>query len=312
MKGKNRTMDNTELERFDEGTGEITGEVVNVSAIGAINRSEVECQLDAAHKYPRFTARRGVQQWSNEVKTLATTTRAIAESCIYTLPRKDKNGKPKPIVGQSIRFAEIIASTWGNLHVASRIVAVEGGIVVSQGGAWDLERNLRTTTEVRRNILTRNGQRYSEDMITVTGNAAAAIARRNAIFAVVPKAYRDPIFEQVRSVAAGTAKELETRRAEVIDRLVALGAKRENICPAIGVATVADIGLDQLTILIGLGTAIKDGGTTIDVAFPDPVQDAPSPGPDAEGRKMKLGKQVTIECGDQPAEPKNPEPGSDG
>ena len=304
----------TDMEAYDPSTGELESQVVSVSAIGAINRSEVECQLDAAHRYPRFTRQRGVQQWSNEVKTLATITREVAESCIYTLPRKDKNGKPKPIVGQSIRFAEIVASTWGNLHVASRIVAVEAGNVVSQGGAWDLEKNLRTTTEVRRNILTRNGQRYSEDMITVTGNAAAAIARRNAIFAVVPKAYRDPIFEQVRAVAAGTKADLGKRRQEVIDKLIKMGAKAENICPAIGVATVEDIGIDELTILIGLGTAIKDGGSTVEQAFPSPQAEAPSPSPAEEGKRMSLGGKkpvVTVDSSAVPSEPPK-ELGSDG
>jgi len=301
-----------ELERYDPTTGEMEVAPVNVTAIGAINRSEVECQLDAAHKYPRFTRNRGVQQWSNEVLTLSTITRGVAESCIYTLPRKDKNGKPKPIVGQSIRFAEIIASTWGNLHVASRIVAVEDGCVVSQGGAWDLEKNLRTTTEVRRNILTSSGRRYSEDMITVTGNAAAAIARRNAIFAVVPKAYRDPIWERVRSVAAGTAVDLEKRREEVITKLVDnLKVKRENICPALGVATEKDIGIDELTVLIGLGTAIKDGGTTVEAAFPDPPKDAPAPTEAEEGKRTKLdlgnGKKTTVKIEMPPGEP-----GSDG
>ena len=295
------------MERVDETTGELQAEIVSVSAIGAINRSEVECQLDAAHKYPRFTARRGVQQWGNEVKTLATITRAVAESCIYTLPRKGPDGKPKPIVGQSIRFAEIVASTWGNLHVASRIIAVEDRCVVSQGGAWDLEKNLRTTTEVRRNIVTRNGQRFGEDMITVTGNAAAAIARRNAIFAVVPKAYRDPIFEQVRAVAAGTAAELGARREEVMVKLVGMGAKKENILHAVGAATIADIGVDHLTVLIGFGTSIKDGGITVAAAFPDPSEAAPTPAPETEGRRIKLGgdkgkekPRVTVEMPDEP------------
>jgi len=287
--------ENNELQTFDPSTGEID-QIVNITSAGAIARSEVECQLDAAHKYPRFTARRGIKQWSDEVLTLATLTKEVAEACIYTLPRKDKNGVPKPIVGQSIRLAEIIASTWGNMHVASRIVGEEEGAIVVQGGAWDLEKNLRVTAEVRRNITTRNGQRFSEDMVTVTAMAASSIARRNAIFSVVPKAYRDPIFARIRAVATGTAADLEKRRGEVLDKLVKLGAKRANICPAIGVASEADIGIDELSLLIGLGTAIKDGGSTVEQAFPDPVQ-APAPTQAEEGRRMKLGDKGKPEPG---------------
>lgn len=283
-------MTQNDLAEFDPTTGELEGtDVVNVTAIGAINRSEVECQLDAAHKYPRFNRQRGIKQWSEEVLNLATITREVAESCIYTLPRKGKDGKPKPIVGQSIRMAEIIASTWGNMHVASRIVGTEDGAIIAQGGAWDLEKNLRVTAEVRRNITGRGGQRYSEDMVTVTGMAASSIARRNAIFSVVPKAYRDPIFARIKAVAAGTAADLEKRRGEVLDKLVKLGVKRANICPAIGVASEADIGLDELTIIIGMGTAIKEGGQTIDQTFPDPSAEAPAPDQATEGRRMKLG-----------------------
>ena len=280
--------DNNELQTFDPTTGEVE-QIVNMTAMGAIARSEVECQLDAAHKYPRFTARRGIKHWNDEVLTLATLTKEVAEACIYTLPRKDKNGKPKPIVGQSIRLAEIIASTWGNMHVASRIVGVEDGCIVVQGGAWDLEKNLRVTAEVRRNIMTRSGQRFSEDMVTVTAMAASSIARRNAIFSVVPKAYRDPIFARIRAVATGTAADLEKRRGEVLEKLTKLGVKRANVCPAIGVASEADIGIDELAILIGLGTTIKDGGSTVEGAFPDPAPAAPAPTEAEEGRRMKLG-----------------------
>ena len=291
-----------ELQTFDPSTGEVD-QIVNVTAAGAIARSEVECQLDAAHKYPRFTRQRGIKQWSDEVLTLATLTREVAEACIYTLSRKDKNGKPKPIVGQSIRMAEIIASTWGNMHVASRIVGVEDGAIVVQGGAWDMEKNLRVTAEVRRSVTGRSGQRFSEDMVTVTAMAASSIARRNAIFSVVPKAYRDPIFSRIRAVATGTAADLEKRRGEVLDKLVKLGVIRANICQAIGCASEADIGIDELAILIGLGTAIKDGGSTIEQAFPDPRADAPAPTQDEEGRRMKLGgSRVTVDMSAVPSD----------
>jgi len=112
----------------------------------------------------------------------------------------------------------------------------------------------------------------------------------------VPKAYRDPIFARIRAVATGTAADLEKRRGEVLDKLVKLGAKRANICPAIGVASEADIGIDELALLIGLGTAIKDGGSTVEQAFPDPVQ-APAPTQAEEGRRMKLGDKGKPEPG---------------
>lgn len=287
-----------DLEKYDPTTGEVAEiEAVNVSALSAINRSEVECQLDAAHKYPRFTARRGIKQWSQEVKELATLTRDVAESCIYTLERYDnKQNKKVYIIGQSVRFAEIIASTWGNMHIASRIASIDDDCVIAQGGAWDLERNLRMTTEVRKNIKGKNGNRYSADMITMTGMAAAATAKRNAIFDVVPKAYRDLIFEEVRQVAVGKKAELSKRRLEIIERLKSLGAKESNIYSTLRVASIEDVGMDELTALIGLGTSIRDGVQTAAQAFPDPPMEAPTPPPEQEGRRMKFGNRQEKEA----------------
>lgn len=251
-------------------------QVVPVSAMSALAKSEVEAQLDAAHRY-----KRSVNRFLQEATGLATVTQEVAESCIYSIPRDGKQ-----IAGPSVRLAEICASSYGNLHVAARIVDVEEDNVVAQGVAWDLEKNLRVTVEVRRRIKGKNGRRFSDDMITVTGNAAASIALRNAIFRVVPRAYIDRIYDKARQVAVGDAKTLATRRAQVLDRLQKMGATSDRVVAKLGVAGVEDIGVEQLEVLIGLGTAIKDG-MPVDEAFPEPVAPA-APTPAEEGRRISL------------------------
>ena len=47
-----------------------------------------------------------------------------------------------------------------------------------------------------------------------------------------------------------------------------LGATREAILAAINVLGEEDIGLDKLATLKGIATAIKDGDTTVEQAFP--------------------------------------------
>lgn len=237
---------------------------VDVSAVATLARSETEAQLDAAHKHPR-----AVKRFLNEAMTLATLTKEVAESCIYALPRGGK-----VISGPSVRLAEIIASSYGNLHVASRVVDVEEKEVVAQGVAWDLEKNLRVSVEARRRITGKSGRRYDDDMITVTGAAAGSIALRNAIFRVVPRAYVDVIYSKVREVAVGDAKTLATRRQEVYARLQKIGVPAERILPVVHRSALEDVGLDDLEVLIGLGTAIKDKGMAIDDAFP-PIDSAP-------------------------------------
>lgn len=233
-------------------------ERADVKAVAVLNRSEVEAQLDAAHRHPRQ-----IKHFLKESLTLATLTRPVAESCIYSLPRGGK-----AIAGPSVRLAEIIASAYGNLHVAARIIDVEDTVVVAQGVAWDLEKNLRVTVEVRRRITDKRGRRYDDDMITVTGNAAASIALRNAIFRVVPRAYVDSVYEKVRETAVGSAMTLADRRFEVVTRLQKIGVPVERIYARLGKASIEDVGLEDVETLIGLGTAVKSGDVSIDAAFP--------------------------------------------
>lgn len=228
------------------------------SAAAALNKSEVEAQLDAAHKYPR-----SVKRFLNEAITLATINEEIAASCIYTLPRGEK-----PISGPSVRLAEICASAYGNLHVGARVVGVEEKEIIGQGVAWDLEKNLRVTTETRRRITGKNNKRFNDDMVTMTGNAAASISLRNAIFRVIPKAYVNEVYNRARLVAVGDASTLAEKRGAVIDRLVKMGAMKDRILLRVGKPSVEDIALDDLEVLIGLGTAIKNGEVRADEAFP--------------------------------------------
>lgn len=233
---------------------------VESSAVALLNRSEVESQLDAAHRYPR-----SVKKFLGEALTLATLSREVAESCIYALPRGGKT-----IAGPSVRLAEIVASAYGNLHVAARVLDAEDKEIVAQGVAWDLEKNLRVTVETRRRITKKNGQRFDDDMITMAGAAAGSIALRNAIFRVVPRAYVDTLYAKIREVAVGNASTLAARRADVVGRLQKIGVPIERIFARIGKAAIEDVGLDELETLIGLGTAIKSGGQSIDQAFPPP------------------------------------------
>lgn len=258
----------TEIERIDS------------KAVALLNRSEVEAQIDAAHRHPR-----SVKKFINEALALATLTREVAESCIYSVPRAGK-----PITGPSVRLAEICASAYGNLHAGTRVVDIEEKVVVAQGVAWDLQKNLRVSVEVRRRITDSRGHRFNDDMITVTGNAAASIALRNGIFRVVPRAYVDMIYAKVKDAAVGTAMTFAERRAEVIVRLGKMGVPQERIFLRLGKAAVDDVSMEDVETLIGLGTAIKSGDVSIDAAFP-PVQAAVST-PATRDLESKLKEHV--------------------
>lgn len=272
---------------------------VEVGAIGAITKSEVEAQIDAAHKYPR-----SITRFLNEAVTLATVTQEVAESCIYSLPRSGKI-----IAGPSVRLAEICASAYGNMHIGARVIDVEETNVVAQGIAWDIQKNLRATLEMRRRITDKRNVRYNEDMITMTGNAAASIALRNAIFRVIPRSYVTMVYDRARAVAVGNAQTIDGKRAALLDRLQKIGVSQERVLARLGKTGVQDIGLEDMEVLIGLGTAIKNNDQTIDEAFPGA---APAPAaPENDGKRISLkgSKQKATEEA-VPAPPQR-EPGED-
>lgn len=78
-----------------------------------INRSEIDMQIATAHKFPR-----SIKRFRQEALAMVTLNEQIAESCIYALPRGNKT-----IEGPSARFAEVVASAWGNCRAGARVVS---------------------------------------------------------------------------------------------------------------------------------------------------------------------------------------------
>lgn len=294
---------------YNETTGEIydpgadEGELVvqpELSPMSAAAKGEVEMQLEAAHRYPR-----SVKKFLSDATTLATLDVETAEACIYSYKRGGKN-----ITGPSIRCAEIVISCWGNSHVGARVVAIEDKEIVAQGGAWDLEKNVKCTMETRRRITGKDGSRFSDDMIAITGNAAASIALRNAIFKIVPLAYVNRVYDAARKAAVGSASTLSDRRAKVMERLAKMGVSQDRVLALLGKAGVEDLSVDDVTHLIGLGTAIKTGDQKLDDVFPEVRVSAPVPA-EEQGKRMSLRKNaLTALATVEPAT--TPEPGSNG
>ncbi len=175
-----------------------------ISDQGKLVRAELDMQITTAKAYPR-----NPDDFIQFATQLATQDEETAQSCFYCLTRKSKDGKVTEIKGASIRLAEIAAASWGNLHAASRIVENDGKAITAEGVAWDLERNVRISSQVKRSIVTTNsGATYSHDMQILTGNAASSIALRNAIFKVIPKALIDRVYEKALQFAVGDQKTL--------------------------------------------------------------------------------------------------------
>lgn len=269
--------DNIVDAEFEEIEKAITTTPPNDLAPAAIQASDVLAQLDAAHRYPR-----SIQRFLSDAKSLVGLTKETAAACIYSKPRAGG-----VLTGPSIRLAEQVASAWGNLQLGARVVDVTDEFVIAEAVCWDMQTNTRFSARKNLSILGRDGKRFKQDMIQTAGDAACSIALRNAIFRVVPRAYVDAVYNHARRIAVGDAKTFESRRAEVVDKLRKLGITDERILARANRAGVADITVDDLEVLIGLGTAIKEGSTTIDEAFPALVSVAP-PEEQPQGQRIRM------------------------
>ena len=238
-------------------------EIVSSDAVEAIERAQVDIQVSTARKYPRELSKVKAKMLS-----FATLDEDTAASCFYTLPAR-KGGDGKALQGPSVRLAEIALASYQHIRAGARVLKDDGAFITAQGIVHDLENNVSITMEVKRRVTNKDGKRYSDDMIATTGNAAASIALRNAAFRVVPRALITPVYDAARKVAVGDVKSLTAKRSKVIERLKAAGATEERILAAVGVSKAEDIDLEKLETLIGLGTAMKEGSTTLEEAFPE-------------------------------------------
>lgn len=261
-------------------------EVKQADMLNAINRAEVDIQIATAKQYPRDLSR-----VLNQIKTYATMDMETAEDCFYAL-RRGRGNDANVIEGISVRLAEIIAGAWGNLRVQSRIIGNDGRTITCQGICHDLETNLAVSVEVKRKITDRNGMTYSEDMQVVTGNAASAIAFRNAVLKVVPKAITKKVINEIKEVALGKSIDLETRRQRMVGYFTQIGVTQSELLTYCGVKSIEQIDNQIVFELRGLANAIKEGTTTVQETFKAHAADSKSIADQA--RKAVKAKQNKI------------------
>lgn len=236
-------------------------ETFSLSVIEAQDRALIDVQIATAKQYPR-----NVHRVRDNVVALASMDEETAKSCGYSLPRGGKS-----ISGPSVHLARMIGQQYGNNRMESRVSDIDRTHVTGQATFLDLENNVGVRVEVKRKITGSNGQRYNEDMITVTGNAAAAIALRNAVFTGVAKPIIDAGYRAAQEKIIGDISDenkLVAKRKKTLDEFMkSYGVDEKSILKALGLREVTQIKGDEIKNLVGLWQAIKDGDTTVDETF---------------------------------------------
>lgn len=242
------------LEKYEVTQVEV---VSDQQRMDLVEKAAVDVQVSTAKAYPRDVKR----VMTNSI-ALATMNYETAQACSYALPRGNK-----PITGVSVHLARILAQQYGNIRAEAKVVEITDKQVVSRGTAWDLENNYAVAFEVRRSIWGKYG-RFTDDMITVTGNAANAIAYRNAVLSIIPKGITDAAYKAAQEVITGDISDqtkLIKRRKAAIDHFKDQYAITEDeVIKLVGKNTVNQIDANAIAVLIGIQQSLKDGDTTVD------------------------------------------------
>lgn len=271
----------------------ITAELQPVpsGALEAMQRAEVDSQIATAHKFPR-----SMQVFQQRARSMALIDEDTAASCIYSRPV----GGGKFAEGLSVRAAEIVGASYGNLRVGATIIEQTERYVKARGFAHDLESNFACATEVIESTVKRDGTPYDERMRIVIAKSCLAKARRDATFQVVPKALFKSIEGECRKLALGEGQSVSTRRARIVAWITKLAIDPKRVWTALGIQGEADMTDDHFVTLTGLKTSIADGDVQIDEAFPKliPAGNVGAPKPQstiteqAAAEKPVAGKEV--------------------
>lgn len=232
---------------------------VPTGALESIQRAEIDTQIATAHKYPR-----SIQKFQERARSMALIDEDTAASCIYSRPV----GGGKFAEGLSVRAAEIVGASYGNLRVGATIIEQTERYVKARGFAHDLESNYACATEVIESTVKRDGSPYDERMRIVIAKSCLAKARRDATFQVVPKAMFKAIEVDCRKLALGEGQSVSTRRARIVQWITKLAIEPKRVWTILGIAGEADMTDEHFITLTGLKTSITDGEVTIDEAFP--------------------------------------------
>jgi len=242
---------------------------VPANALEQIERASIDIQIATAKQYPRSMAK-----FYERATAMVTFDAETAASCLYRRPVGKENGKVTYAEGESVRLAEIVAASFGNIRVAGRITEMEPRHVKAQGVAFDLETNTAYTAEVVESTVNKYGQPFSERMRVVVSKSAQSKAIRDAIFRVIPKSLCKSLVIKAKEVAKGDAKTFEARRKAVVEWIKTLKIDAKRVWDAIGIKGEADITIEVLLLLHGLKTAIEEGDVTVNEAFPKPETEA--------------------------------------
>ncbi len=274
-------------------------EAVGIEVFSAQERAAIDSQIATAKQYPR-DLRRVVD---NSV-TIVSMDKETAQTCRYAKPVGGRS-----VTGASVHLARILAQQYGNIRVQQRIKQITDRTIVAEAIAFDLETNYAVSVEARRSIISKSGQRYNDSLIETNAMGVLAIAERNAILKVIPKAITDKVYDAAFRRANGDLdseqKMLSARKKALDYFLDNYGATEDEVVKLLGLRSVNQIKAEQIADLRGYQQAITDGEYTVNDLFgiKTPTE-APNPFKDDKSKKKKDKAEATTTKAEKKTEDK--------
>lgn len=190
----------------------------------------------------------------------------LAEHAVYSYAKGGTD-----VSGPSIRLAEAIAQSWGNLQFGIRELEQAGGVSTVQAFCWDVETNTRreVTFQVRHERHTRSGKKKLDDPREVYELVANQGARRvrACILAVIPGDVVEMATSECEKTLKARADTSEAGVAKLVQAFADIGVTKQMIEARIQRRMEA-ITPAQVVNLRKVFTSLRDGMSTIEEWFP--------------------------------------------
>lgn len=214
---------------------------------------EVQASLIIAKKFPRdeFTA------YNKIMKACERPT--LAKEALYAYPRGGQM-----VTGPSIRLAEALAQSWGNLDFGIRELSQKNGESEIEAYAWDLETNTRQTKtfHVKHSRFTKSKGLVAltdpRDQYEMVANQGARRVRA-CILGVIPGDIVDAAVQKCEdTMKKGDGKPLKDRVRQMVSAFSELGVTQDMVESRLGHKLDATIEAEVVT-LGKIYKSLKDG-----------------------------------------------------
>lgn len=235
---------------------------IGAVAVASREMAEMQAKVFMAKQFPR-----NEQEATRRILN-ACMRESLANVAVYEYSRGGS------VSGPSIRLAETIAQSWGNIDYGFRELESNNGVSKVESFCWDVETNTRATRtfEVRHERYTRQGTKTLTDprdiYETIANNASRRL--RACILQIVPGDVVEAAVEQCKQTQEDALKRkggnIKERVAEMVKRYAELGVTRKMLEAYVG-RDIESITYSQLVKFGNVYQTIKDGTSTVEDHF---------------------------------------------